>query len=71
MDWKRIFFAFEEDIARIDEVTAAEDKISDLYSKLKKQDKALAEEFDCAIGLLAWAYEMQGFCGGLEFAHEA
>jgi len=71
MDWKKMFFAFEEEIVRIDEITAAEDKIVELYAQLHKQNKALAEEFDCAIGLLALAYEIQGFCSGLEFTHEA
>lgn len=62
---KKLFEAYQERIPEIKEVEQVEVRMAELNKRLKAIDSDLAEEFDQAIGRIAWEYEKQGFCGGV------
>lgn len=66
--FKKMFETYQERIPEIKEVEQVEARMAELNKRLKAIDSDLAEEFDQAIGRIAWEYEKQGFCGGVMVA---
>ena len=66
--FKKMFETYQERIPEIKEVEQVEARMAELNKRLKAIDSDLAEEFDRAIGRIAWEYEKQGFCGGVMVA---
>ena len=58
-------------ILETEAVTAAEAEFKSCYDRLKKLDNDLAMAVDEAVGMIARAYEKNGFCGGYEFGKVA
>ncbi len=65
-----IFNAYEEHIPQIAEVTKAEKNVRKIYDKIAAYDADLAFSMDMVVGALVWAYEKQGFMGGLAVARD-
>lgn len=71
METRKIYEAYEEKIPQIAEVTKAEEKFRQIYSQIAAHSKELADDVDMIAGMLARAYEAQGFGGGLAVARGA
>lgn len=65
MDYNEIFEIYEEKIPQIEEVVRAEEKAREIYERVCTYDNDLAFCMDEVIGMIARAYEAQGFNGGL------
>lgn len=55
--FKKMFETYQERIPEIKEVEQVEARMAELNKRLKAIDSDLAEEFDQAIGRIAWEYE--------------
>lgn len=68
METREIYDAYQEKISKIWEVDRAEEIARKVYDEILSYDRELADRVDTAMGILARAYEAQGFCGGLMVA---
>lgn len=62
-----LYDACQQLIPPIAKTEVAEEKASAVYKAVEAYDRELADQMDTVMGLLARAYEMQGFFGGLAF----
>lgn len=60
-----------DEVLETEAVTAAETEFKGLFDRLKIIDKDLAMAVDEAVGMIARAYEKNGFCGGFKYGKEA
>ena len=68
---KDYYDVYQEKIQEIPEVGRAEENARNVYNEVRKYDRDLADRVDTAMGILARAYEAQGFNGGLMAARGA
>lgn len=68
MEFKELFDFYEEQIPQISEVTTAEEKLREAIGRVSFYSRELADSVDTIAGMLARAYEAQGFNGGLAVA---
>ena len=68
MDSKKIYDVYQEKIRKIQEVEKAEEIAQKAYNEILVYDRELADKVDTVMGILARAYEAQGFGGGLMVA---
>lgn len=71
MDFRTIFDSYEEKIPQIAEVTTAEENFKKILDKVAAYSTELADSADMLVGVLARAYEAQGFNGGMAAARGA
>lgn len=60
-----VYDFYQERIPQITKVDKAEEIAKNIYDEVQKYDRELADQVDTAMGILARAYEAQGFNGGL------
>lgn len=71
MKRKEIYDIYRERIPQITEVDKAEEIAKNIYDEVREYNRELADRVDAAMGILANAYEAQGFNGGLMAARGA
>lgn len=71
MGFREIYCVYEEKIPKIAEVTKAERDFRKVYDQIAAYNTELADDVDMIAGMLARAYEAQGFNGGLSVARGA
>lgn len=71
METREIYDAYQEKIRKIWEVDKAEEIARKAYDEVRAYDRDLADRVDEAMGILARAYEAQGFGGGMMYAEGA
>lgn len=70
MNAKELYDVYQEKIEKIWEVDKAEEIARKAYDEVCAYNRELADKVDMAMGILARAYEAQGFNGGLAVAKD-
>lgn len=66
-----VYDIYQERIPQIATVDRAEENARQIYDRVAAYNRELADSMDMAMGILARAYEAQGFNGGLMAARGA
>lgn len=71
METRELYDVYQEKIPQIREVDKAEEIAQRTYDEVLSYNHELTDKVDIVMGILARAYEAQGFSGGLMAARGA